>query len=87
MPLNVQYRRQTIGIGAKAEPLHTWLKDIFRDLLFEKTVKVMGQSHQTIVIGATAERLHTWLKDIFRDPLFEKTVKVKGQSEASHNSL
>ena len=63
------------------------IADIFRDPLFEKTVKVMGQSHQTIVIGATAERLHTWLKDIFRDPLFEKNVKVKGQSEASHNSL
>ena len=49
MPLNVWYHHQKIklAIEATAKPLLTWLKDIFRKLLFEcmwKDIKVMGQS-------------------------------------------
>ena len=49
LPLNVLYHYQTtkLGVETMAEPLHTWLKDVYTNhnakLLFGKTVKVIEQ--------------------------------------------
>ena len=53
LPLNVLYRGQTIklAVGTMAEPLHTWLKGVFRNLssqnsirvYLKETIKKMGQ--------------------------------------------
>ena len=42
MPLNVLYRSQTIklAVGTMAEPLHTLLKGVFRNLSTQNAIKV-----------------------------------------------
>ena len=59
--LNVPYHRQTIklAVGAIAESLHTWLKDICRNLLFvfffEKTLKVRRRQLNFLLYGQLRE--------------------------------